>query len=69
VFWNGSLAEIYYYMGEYDTSLKYAREVIKIGEELFSIENNIYWMWIWTARAFHGLNETDSAILYAKKSI
>lgn len=65
---NGSLAEIYYYMGEYNTSLKYVREVIKIGKELFRIENNIYWMWLWTARAFHGLNEGDSAILYAKKA-
>lgn len=65
---NGSLAEIYYYMGEYNTSLRYVREVIKIGEGLFLVENNIYWMWMSMSRAFHGLEEADSAILYAKKA-
>ena len=63
---NGSLAECYYYMGEYELSLRYVREVIKIGEEHLSYD--IYWMWIYMSRAFHGLNQPDSALLYAKKA-
>lgn len=63
---NGSLAGCYHYMGDYDTSLKYARTVLKIMKA--SAQNDSYWMWIQMAKAFHSMNEPDSALLYAKKS-
>lgn len=60
---NGSLAGCYYYMGDYDASLKYARVVLEIMDS-----NDNYWMWIQMAKAFHSMGEPDSAILYAKKA-
>lgn len=58
---NGNLASCYYYMGDYSASIKYARVVIKLIDS-----NNIYWMWIQMSKAFHSMNQPDSAILYAK---
>src|SRR5882724_1502265 len=63
---NGMLAESYYNLGDYNTSLKYEREVIKIVEQAFATE--IYYMWIEMSRIFEGMNRPDSAILYAKKA-
>jgi signal transduction histidine kinase len=63
---NGNLASCYYYMGDYNTSLEYARVVMKIMEPLH--RDDIYWMWIPMSKAFHGMGQADSAILYAKKA-
>jgi len=63
---NGGLANCYYYMGEYNTSLTYVRRVMKLGENLFP--NEMYWMWINMSKGFHGLNQPDSALWYAKKA-
>lgn len=63
---NGSLAICYKYMGDYNTSLKYVRNVIRIMEPLQ--RNDMYWMWIQMSEVFHGMDESDSAILYAKKA-
>ena len=63
---NGNLAECYHHMGEYELSLRYVREVIRIGEQFLS--DDIYWMWIYMSRGFHGLNQPDSALRYAKKA-
>src|SRR5882724_2592768 len=56
---NGMLAESYYNLGDYNTSLKYEREVIKIVEQAFATE--IYYMWIEMSRIFEGMNRPDSA--------
>ena len=52
---NDSLARCYYYMGDYNASLKYARMVIKIMEPLH--RKDTYWMWIQMAKAFHSMNQ------------
>lgn len=61
---NGGLAACYYYMGDYGSSLQHAREVVRIMHA--SKMNDMYWMWIQMSRAFHNMNEPDSALLYAK---
>jgi signal transduction histidine kinase len=63
---NGLLSDCYYYLGEYQTSMQYWREVIKISEEtlpdeLFNIYGN-------ASHIFTGMNEYDSALIYARKS-
>ncbi len=60
---NGSLAGCYYYMGDYTTSLKYTREVLKMIDS-----DDSYWMWIQMVKSFHSMGEPDSALLYAKKA-
>lgn len=62
---NGMLSDCYYNLGEYDTSLKYWREVVKIAEhtlpgELFSIYGN-------SSHIFAAMHQYDSALIYAKK--
>jgi len=65
-FGNGVLSDCYYNLGEYDTSLSYWRESIKIIEQWFPEE--MYVSWGNLSRIFEGLNERDSAMLYAKKA-
>lgn len=60
---NGNLASCYYYMGDYNTSIKYALEVLKIMDS-----DDNYWMWVQMSKAFHSMGQADSAILYAKKA-
>lgn len=60
---NGNLASWYYHMGDYNTSIKYALEVLKIMDS-----DDNYWMWIQMSKAFHAMGQPDSAILYAKKA-
>ena len=60
------LAECYYNLGEYNTSLQYERAVIKIMEQNFS--DKIYFMWIQMSRAFQSMNQPDSALLYARNA-
>src|SRR5688572_4881908 len=63
---NGALAACYYYMGDYISSIKYARAVIKIMEPLN--RGDMYWPWIQMSKAFHSMGEPDSALLFAKKA-
>lgn len=60
---NGGLANCYFYMGDYVTSIMYTREILKIINR-----DDIYWMWIQLAKTFHGMGESDSSLLYAKKA-
>jgi two-component system NtrC family sensor kinase len=54
----------YYYLGEYNTTLKYTREAVKLCDTVWEI----YFGWRDLALVFHKLNEPDSAMLYAKKA-
>lgn len=65
-FGNGVLSDCYYNLGEYDTSLSYWREVMKIIEQWFPEE--MYVSWGNLSRIYEGMNEPDSAMLYAKKA-
>jgi signal transduction histidine kinase len=65
-FGNGALSDCYYNLGEYDSSLNYWQEVIKIIEQWFPEE--LYVAWANLSRIYGGMNEPDSAMLYAKKA-
>lgn len=65
-FGNGVLSDCYYNLGEYNTSLGYWREVMKIIEQWFPEE--MYVSWGNLSRIYEGMNEPDSAMLYAKKA-
>ncbi|HTF27542.1 MAG TPA: tetratricopeptide repeat protein, partial [Flavitalea sp.] len=65
-FGNGVLSDCYYNLGEYDTSLSYWRESMKIIEQWFPEE--MYVSWGNLSRIYEDLNEPDSAMLYAKKA-
>ncbi|HKB43701.1 MAG TPA: ATP-binding protein [Chitinophagaceae bacterium] len=54
----------YYYLGEYNTTLKYTREAVQLCDTVWEI----YFGWRDLALVFHKLNEPDSAMLYAKKA-
>lgn len=62
-FANGNLASCYYYMRDYENSIKYARIVMDI------IANaDIYWPWIQMTKSFHAAGQPDSSLLYANKA-
>ena len=63
---NGGLAACYYHIGDYNTGIKYTREVIKIMEPMN--RSDMYWMWIEMSKAFHRIGQPDSALLFAKKA-
>ncbi len=63
---NGLLGECYYQLGEYNTSLKYCLESLKLGEAIHT--DQIYFAQANMAHVYQGLNQPDSAILYAKKA-
>ena len=65
-FANGMMSEYYYNLKEYDTSLVYWREVMKIIEQWFPYETYVAWGGL--SRIYAGMNEADSAMLYAKKA-
>jgi signal transduction histidine kinase len=65
-FGNGMLSDCYYNLGEYDTSLSYWREVMKIIEQWFPAE--MYVSWGNLSSIYEGMNQPDSAMLYAKKA-
>lgn len=65
-FGNGVLSDCYYNLGEYETSLSYWREVMKIIEQWFPDE--MYVSWGNLSRIYESMNEPDSAMLYAKKA-
>jgi two-component system, NarL family, sensor histidine kinase UhpB len=57
------VAWCYYYLGEYNTCLKYTREAFKLAQPW-----ELPYGWRDLAMVFHSLNQPDSALLYAKKS-
>ncbi len=63
---NAVLGECYYDMGEYNSSLKYYRENLRLAEILHI--GQIYFAWSNMAHAYHSLNQPDSAMVYAKKA-
>lgn len=65
-FANGMLSDYYYNLGEYDSSLSYWREVMKIIEQWFPYE--MYVSWGGLSRIYDRMNQPDSAMLYAKKA-
>jgi len=60
---NGSLAECYHYMGDYNASVSYAWKVLQImpGDDR-------YWMYIQLSKDYSGLARFDSAVIYARKA-
>jgi tetratricopeptide (TPR) repeat protein len=65
-FANGMVSDCYYNLGDYDASLSYWREVMKIIEQWFPDE--MYVSWGNLSRIYEGMNQPDSAMLYAKKA-
>ena len=65
-FAHGMLSESYYNLGEYDTSLSYWREVMKIIDQYFPYERYVSWGGV--SRIYAGMNQPDSAMLYARKA-
>ncbi len=64
---NGMLSDCYFNLGEYDTSIKYWKVVVKLCEqtlpsELCAIYGN-------TCHIFSSMKQYDSALLYAGKSV
>ena len=62
--WTTSLVSYcYYYLGEYNTFLKYTLECSK-----FDLAFDVPFAWRDLSMAYHSLNQPDSAMLYAKKA-
>ncbi len=64
---NGMLSDCYFNLGEYDTSMRYWKVVVKLCEqtlpsELCAIYGN-------ASHIFNGMKQYDSALLYARKSV
>ncbi len=62
---NGMLSDCYYNLGEYNTSLRYWREVVKIGEK--NSFTDLWSIYIVLTAIFENLHQYDSALIYAKK--
>ena len=54
----------YYYLGEYNTCLRYTREAMKLADTAWELPFG----WRDLSIVYHSLNEPDSAMLYAKKA-
>ncbi len=65
-FGNGVLSDCYYNLGDYDASLSYWREAMKIIKQWFPDETYVSWGNL--SRIYEGMNQPDSAMLYAKKA-
>ncbi len=65
-FANGMMSEYYYNLREYETSLIYWREVMKVIEQWFPYERYVSWGGL--SRIYASMNLADSAMLYAKKA-
>lgn len=65
-FANGMMSEYYYNLGEYETSLKYWREVMKVIENWFPHEEYVSFGQL--SRIYQGMGQPDSAMAYAKKA-
>src|SRR5690606_4101963 len=66
IFATGNLAQCYYYLGDYNTCLKYDRDIVQIVNEFYP--DSIGFICADISKVFEALNEPDSALLYAKKS-
>ena len=64
-FSNGMLGDCYYNLGEYNTSLQYYREVVKICEQSFP--DQLYAIYGNLSHIFVAMHQYDSALIYAKK--
>jgi two-component system sensor histidine kinase UhpB len=62
----GLLSDAYYSLGEYNTSLRYWREVMKICEQ--SLPGERPYIYENSSQIFAGVQQYDSALIYAKKS-
>ena len=60
------LSDCYYNLGEYNTSLRYWREVVKICEQSLPGERSC--IYANSSHIFAGMHQYDSALIYAKKS-
>lgn len=63
---NSNIATCYYYLGDFTNSLKYEREALKVVVENYP--DSLAFIYTEMSRIFDGMNEPDSALLYAKKS-
>lgn len=63
---NARLAQCYYYLEDYSTTLQYDRTIFTIAEKFFP--DSIAFICTDLSRVFDGMNQPDSALLYAKKS-
>jgi two-component system sensor histidine kinase UhpB len=66
IFATGNLAQCYFYLGDYNTSLKYFRDIVKIVKE--SYPDSLGFIWGDISKTFEAMNQSDSALLYAKES-
>lgn len=62
---NGILADCYYYLGDYNTSLKYDREIVKLATKYYP--DSLAYICRDISRVFEAMHQPDSAIFYAKK--
>lgn len=65
IFATGNLAQCYFYLGDYNTCLKYDRDVVKIVKEFYP--DSIGFICCDISKAFEALNQSDSALYYGKK--
>ncbi|MDN3655530.1 histidine kinase [Ferruginibacter paludis] len=63
---NARLAQCYYYLDDYSTSLQYDRNIFTIVDNSFP--DSIAFICTDLSRVFDGMNQPDSALLYAQKS-
>ena len=66
IFATGNLAQCYFNLGDYNTCLKYERDIVKIVKEFHP--DSIAFIWHDLAKVFGAMNQSDSAIFYAKES-
>ncbi|HLT72514.1 MAG TPA: ATP-binding protein [Cyclobacteriaceae bacterium] len=65
-FANGMMSEYYYNLGEYEISLRYWREVMRVIKNWFPYEEYVSWGQL--SRIYQAMGQPDSAMVYAKKS-
>ena len=66
IFATGNLAQCYFNLGDYTTCLKYERDIVKIVKEFHP--DSIAFIWQDIAKVFGAMNQSDSAVFYAKES-
>lgn len=66
IFATGNLAECYFNLGDYNTCLRYDRDIVKIVKEFHP--DSIAFIWADMSKVFEAMNQSDSAIFYAKES-
>jgi signal transduction histidine kinase len=62
----GMLSDCYYNLGEYDTAMHYWREVVTLAET--SLKDELFQVYANSSHIFSGMQDYDSALIYAKKS-